>query len=332
MTSTNSSGKSSVIQAIRMAKLVKDNPSSLPYIPGYGNFNDLKSKLTHDDKILISISGDIGCLEFCLNKNNISIINESIQDIAFDYIGADRYGPRVTLPTMPENKPVTIGSRGEHAVDFFNNFADVVIPEELRHPNAQGNILRHQLNAWMSEITPGVDLHFNIFKNTDISSLNINEFRSTNTGFGISYTLPIVLSALVMASVGSEDNLSAKLKEWYINKNKILIIENPEAHLHPSGQTKLGELLTLVSNCGVQVIVETHSDHFVDGVRLTVKQAKTENPIDRNIIFYFFSKEPVVQPTETKYEEILVLPDGQLSKWPKGFFDQLRINLSNLIR
>ena len=80
------------------------------------------------------------------------------------------------------------------------------------------------------------------------------------------------------------------------------------------------------------MIVETHSDHFVDGVRLTVKQAKTENPIDRNIIFYFFSKEPVVQPTETKYEEILVLPDGQLSKWPKGFFDQLRINLSNLIR
>ena len=87
-------------------------------------------------------------------------------------------------------------------------------------------------------------------KNAGVTS---NEYRPTSVGFGIAYVLP-VLVALLSA-----------------NEKYMVIIENPEAHLHPRGQVAMGELIARAAAAGVQVIVETHSDHVLNGVRLAVK-------------------------------------------------------------
>ena len=71
-------------------------------------------------------------------------------------------------------------------------------------------------------------------------------YEPTATGFGISYVIPIVVQALVASTMN----------------NSVLIIENPEAHLHPYSQSQLGKFLTLVALNGVQIIVETHSEHI----------------------------------------------------------------------
>ena len=112
-----------------------------------------------------------------------------------------------------------------------------------------GDTLENDLEKWLSEISPG----FSISTLSDSTSQTINlsfvkerqNFKSINVGFGLSYIAP-VLTTLLMAKEGD-----------------LVIIESPEAHLHPKGQRKMGELLSEISSKGVQIITETHSDHIV---------------------------------------------------------------------
>ena len=56
----------------------------------------------------------------------------------------------------------------------------------------------------------------------------------------------------------------------------MLIVENPEIHLHPSGQSELVEFLAFLAQSGVQVIVETHSDHIYNGIRKSICQDRID--------------------------------------------------------
>jgi len=138
-----------------------------------------------------------------------------------------------------------------------------------------------------------------------------NAYRSTNVGFGITYTLP-VLVALLSAEPGT-----------------ILLLENPEAHLHPQGQVRIGELIARAAHGGVQVLLETHSDHVLNGIRLAVHSGKI--PPDKVKLHYFRREERNGQA----YVEVL-LPqidrDGRIDQWPDGFFDQWDKSLEGLLQ
>ena len=130
-------------------------------------------------------------------------------------------------------------------------------------------------------------------------------YRATNVGFGLSYTLPVL--AALLSPPGS-----------------LCLIENPEAHLHPRGQTKLADLAVRASLAGVQVIVETHSDHFIDGVRIAVRDGLIRPD---QTAFHYFEREG----GKTVVSSPQVDADGRLSSWPAGFFDQHEENLARLI-
>ena len=130
-------------------------------------------------------------------------------------------------------------------------------------------------------------------------------YRATNVGFGISYTLP-VLAALLSPS------------------GTLCLIENPEAHLHPRGQTKLGELAVRAGLSGVQVIVETHSDHFIDGVRIAVRDRLIE---PSSIAIHYFERRGITAAVSSPQLDT----EGRLSSWPEGFFDQHEKNLAKLL-
>ena len=121
-------------------------------------------------------------------------------------------------------------------------------------------------------------------------------YRATNVGFGLSYALPVILALL--AKPGT-----------------LCLIENPEAHLHPRGQTKLAELAARASKAGVQVIAETHSDHFMDGVRIAVRDGLIEPDA---ATFHYFER----KGNQTVVSSPQIDSDGRLSSWPIGFFDQ----------
>ena len=325
----NNSGKSSLIQAIRMCLAARDAEN--PYIDGYGGYGELKSHSSASDEVMSIVLGTKrGDAVLTLLESRHEVANSKILPFT-QFVSADRYGPRVQLPAMREDvEAMTVGVHGEYSAHYASTLERIIVAPPLRHPDAAANTLKHQLTKWMGEISPGIKIDFDVLKKYDASQLQVDGARPTNSGFGISYVMPIVLCLLTMSGSMGEDDSDWRVKSWFDFLRKqggLLLIENPEAHLHPRGQTCLGQLTALASSSGLQVIVETHSDHFIDGIRIAVKHAGVVQHGDISI--KYFSKN---ENEETEIEEIAVLPDGKLSKWPSGFFDQMSINLRELAK
>lgn len=243
---------------------------------------------------------------------DISFFPCSLFSDDFQYIEAERTGPRrffeVSNYKVKEHRQM--GSKGEYAPCFLSIFGDEDIDNEnVAHSEAASLKIKDQLEGWMQEIRPGTRIHFYEYPGMDMLNLNFsfshenlvsNQFRSTNVGFGITYTLPVIL-ALISARKGA-----------------LIMLENPEAHLHPRGQAKLGELISLTSSGGVQVVVETHSDHVLNGIRVAAYHNKIS---PKDIVLHFF--ENAVKDDEILIDVISPQIDrnGRIDRWPKGFFD-----------
>lgn len=324
----NNSGKSTLMQALRMglAHSVEDSP----YLDGLGGYAELKSQLSppHAPIELELIDNKKNASHLLITSTGYEYKSKELSNF-FQYISADRFGPRVGLPIIGDDiSRYSVGSRGQFSAHYASIFENTVVAEHLRHSGSTSNILRHQLASWMGEIAPGVSLDFDVLRRYDASNMLVDGKRSTNSGFGISYTLPIVLALLTMSGAIGEDDSDARLKSWFEameGKPGILFLENPEAHLHPQGQTSMGRLLALAAAAGVQIVVETHSDHILDGIRLAVRREATVNYKD--VTIKFLEKD---SNGATQISDIQVKEDGKLDRWPRGFFDQISINLRAL--
>lgn len=239
----------------------------------------------------------------------------------FNYLNAERYGPRKALPLDDRHgRLFDLGKHGEYVLNSLLQHQDKIALRDgdpRRLESAPGDRLRDQLEAWLDEISPGVRLNIAGLAAADIAvgsfsfgregALRSPDYRPTNVGFGLSYILP-VLSALLAAPKGG-----------------LVIIENPEAHLHPRGQTRMGELCARTAAAGVQVIIETHSDHVLDGARLTVR----DGTLGRDDAVFHYLRQVDGQAVRRSPE---IDADGRLSDWPEGFFDQHRKNAARLAR
>lgn len=239
----------------------------------------------------------------------------------FQYLRADRSSPAVSFPKAYHlvSERRFLGSRGEFTTHFLSLYRDEDVPSPLRHPKEPAPGLLSQVNAWLKEFSPGVSLEVEDIARTDTMRLDYfyggsaglsgsNPYRSTNVGFGLTYVLPVLVACLASAK-GS----------WFL-------IENPEAHLHPQGQAAIGQLLARCAAIGNKVIVETHSDHVLNGVRLAVK----DGDIDASEVGINFFKrgETSVQPKHIQPE---LTPSGRVTSWPDGFFDQWDKALDRLV-
>lgn len=226
------------------------------------------------------------------------------------YLSAYRIEPQL-LYNIENDEDVErryFGKNGEYAIQYLKKYAgdevknkSVLIGEKLT--------LFDQVKAWLNIIAPGVSPVIDIDMSSRKAQLKYeyiedrektNSYKSINVGFGITYVLPIVVG-LVAA-----------------RKGDIILIENPEAHIHPKGQRMLGELIAAAGAGGVQVIVETHSDHILNGIRVAVKKEKLEP--EKAGFFFFYKdmddcyKHKILQPKVDK--------NGRLNEWPEGFFDE----------
>jgi predicted ATPase len=176
-------------------------------------------------------------------------------------------------------------------------------------------VLRAQVEAWLGEISPGTLISLSPSQNTDTISLQFsfgtsNKYRATNVGFGITYVLPILI-AILSSNAGS-----------------LLLIENPEAHLHPKGQAEMGGLLARAASCGIQVIIETHSDHVLNGIRVAAHDGKIES---QDIQLHFFQRKVHDGTTQNEVSSLLIDRDGRIDHWPDGFFDEWDKSLEALL-
>lgn len=301
LTGLNSSGKSSVLQAIRMLER-RARKTDNCLLDGYGDWNELKCN--HSDSIsLKAVLNDGSTMCVSANDNEEKPFEGSFPEVL--YVSADRFGPQKSIPVSYN---IELGCKGENIVKVIEHFAEKELPTCMQHPDAEGVTFEYNLKAWLNIISPGVTFRTEIKKDTDMSFTWFDDHRAMNVGFGLSYALTVIVALLV----GS------------LNKS-VILIENPEAHLHPKGQTEMAKLITQTIESGAQVIVETHSDHLFDGFRLSVKAEPTLS--DRIIAYWFTLNEDRL----TEFEKIHILEDGRVDNWPESMFDQFEINALQLL-
>ena len=236
----------------------------------------------------------------------------------FCYLCAERLGPRDVLGASAANvAELDVGVRGEFVAQVLASFdRSRVRAGRLEDSSTETQIssLLHQTESWMSQIVRPTQIDAEWFPNTLVTRLRFKTpglraewTRAPNAGFGISYALPVVVAAL-RAEVGG-----------------LLLVENPEAHLHPAGQSKIGSFLARVAADGVQIFLETHSDHVLNGIRVAVADGSAAL-LPEQVAIHFFR----VQDDGPALQSMELQRTGQLTAWPAGFFDQAQVDLAAL--
>src|SRR5205814_490223 len=147
-------------------------------------------------------------------KNENDIYNSELFLEGFQYLSAERIGPRAafTMADYVVKRQHQLGSRGEYTAHFLAAYGkDVLAIPALSHPDGSSSELLHQTEAWLQSVSPGVRLYVTPFQGIDTVQLQYsfitgddesNRYRPTNVGFGLTYTLPVVV-AILAAKPGS---------------------------------------------------------------------------------------------------------------------------------
>lgn len=330
----NAAGKSSIIQGILLAKSASESSDineielNGPYNLSLGRFQDvLCSTADIHEGFSITLYEEIAKVHYAFylaNENRpytVKLISPStyeefshIKEYSLHYLNSERLGPRKGQKYDTRDK-LTTGFQGEF-VNFAINQADlnfVKVPESIKNPLGLERFST-QVEAWMQLIVNDFRLKVDPIPEVDMFTVSFGNghlgryIPPTSTGFGISYCLPIVTAGLLATT----------------QEKPLLIVENPEAHLHPFSQSRIGKFLALISLAGVQVIIETHSEHVVNGVRLQLAERKQS---DKGKVHFITQMNG-----ESMNKGIGIKSNGELSNWPKGFFDQEKNDLFELLK
>lgn len=236
------------------------------------------------------------------------------------YISAERIGPKLSFTPSSDE---WIDKRGEHTIQLLYERQYDSVDERIIEGMSDifpdfdeedfSPMVNDVLNFWMTKMFGTAAATVSYIETANIYTLGISTeqkggkavFKPTNVGFGYSYALPILIAGLTA------------------RKDTILIVENPESHLHPSAQSMITKFLGLVANCGVQVFVETHSEHILNALRVMVVQ-RSMKARDINVM-YFDSQ------LEDYFETIAIEENGKMDHWPANFFDQAEKDLNVLL-
>lgn len=331
----NSSGKSTVIQAILFViQYVSNqymrnkffNPLNGPLI-SWGDFIEVKNYNKHTREFSVELYGTNGIIKVSVSQNEDNSINHGLlndHDVDFEefdyhnkkinYISSNRIGSQDLYNKNYENSHL-FGINGEYSVHYFDEHKNDFLIEELRVESDGGYTLDAQLNHWLKKIL-NTEIRTETIQGTDKVKLSFihGNFEGTprlvrpkNIGAGLSYVISILIAGL-----------SSKVGD-------LIIIENPEIQLHPKAQSGVAEFLAHISNSGVELIIETHSDHIFNGVRKSIFNKEINK--DDVKIYYFSSDERM----STNVSKIELDSNGVILNHELGLFDQFDEDLDVLL-
>lgn len=296
----NSTGKSTCLQAILDA-LYYSSSEARTILQDYDfSFDAMANKYENAKEYRVLIEdengNEIDCKDtkegekYCMNGTELELEKNVF------YLGANRLGyskfERVS-------KDWHVGTQGEYIFGDFHKNKSTPIAEGLRILPDSDTLSAH-LDYWLSKIlkTPfrmdTIDV-----TNTDVAvsykADQISSLSPAQLGVGVSYVAKVILMCL------------------RANPGDVLLIENPEIHLHPAAQAALGEFLVYVVNAGIQLVIETHCDHLINMIRYKVYDGKLSN---EDVVIYY--KENIQNP----FVKIELDKNGRyLEEIPAGFFD-----------
>ncbi len=225
-------------------------------------------------------------------------------------VGPYRAPPASLSPFRTHVGGSLVGLYGEYAAEAFvriSERASNVVPPGTRADEPVGRVM----NAWWSyilqeEIAVRVEEVNRLGYTVRLDTRAIANRSFGQVGFGLSQLWPILVAALA-SSPGD-----------------LVIVETPEAHLHPGAQHRVAQLFVALARHGRQVIVETHSEHVVAAAGLAVKNRQISRD---DLALSYFSQPAGV----TEVERIPVDPSGRRLAAPVGFFDQSAQELVELL-
>lgn len=342
LTGANSAGKSSVIQSLLLLKkvsearskrqgtvievMLNDDANDSKYALELGMYDDIRYRSDNDyDDFFSSESKDIcfvlqgGTAKIEPTNNhdaeksvNVSLDEQSIEllsrilDNGFVYLNADREAPHYNYKNVSNNDFCDCHGRNTGSVIRKHENDNCPKSRSLRF--ADNNKWKVELDKWLEYIFPGVILNVVLGQDQDSYQIRVHDNAATNVGFGITYVLPILVSGMT------------------VPKGGILIVENPEAHLHAKAQSNMGYFLARMAAAGVRVIIETHSEHIVNGIRRMIVEGKTKMSHEDMTIYFFQNKGGEKNIMEFGMDEW-----GNLEEFPIDFFDQVRQDMFELM-
>jgi predicted ATPase len=280
--------------------------------PQKDKYLDIDESISKEDQDL-SIGKEVSLLDYYFSYRATFIFLREIWS-GFRYIGPIREAPKRFYP-FNDLRIIDIGINGENMPLVLAVEKETIVPKYYRCIYKKKSIEKYELrdkdklidsvNWWLSDFKKLPPIHSinelsGIINQVKVDSLGI-ELDLTDVGFGVSQILPIIVECLRMA------------------EGETIILEQPEIHLHPSLQSKLADFFICMAKSGKNLVVETHSEHFIN--RLCLRIAQEESNDTRNLINILFvscdeeNKSSIAKPIEiNKY--------GEIENWPVGFFDE----------
>jgi predicted ATPase len=342
LTGVNGRGKSSLLQALLILSqsALKNEDMKELIINGefidFGNFDDIKNSETSRKKninfkfnMVPSIDIELQYKENLNDAFSAKCVNfkttpqgkkaDFIQLIKFiHYVSADRHGPLKYVDKLSLPKFIHVGTRGEYTINILANDINLPNVNDVMCRGDNAHSICQQTEEWLGYILDGAKI---AIKGKDKESgvlymlldnkKNSPLYKPINVGFGYSYILPLIVTGLIA------------------KKGETIIIENPEAHLHPKAQSRIAEFFARVASYGVQVFIESHSEHILNGIRRACLSPSKRGFSYNDVNVYFF--DGYKKSTDIKPRLIKIMKDGDLSDFPIDFFDQTRQDLLEII-
>lgn len=353
LTGVNSSGKSSVIQALLLLRqnyLLRNLDKGLDLNGnlcriGLGRDAICQSADTDDIRFELLVDGGQGAEWVFLDDNSslqksfvklhYSACSLRTQELGlfsnnFHYISVARWDPRESYPlntSIVEERHQFSIEKGQcellpHYLYHYGKEVATIVPQELFCPGCQSVDFLTQVSAWESLISENVrvvpklegtayTLNYAYHRQGDL--VESPEYSAYNVGSGLSYVLPII-AALLSTPVGG-----------------LVVIENPEIHVHEQGQSRLASLIARAAQYGVQIIVETHSETILNGLLVASRRfEKSGVGVDKNnVAIYHFEKNMDSQTSQI--HPVHIIGNGEIDVQPTAFFEQGRLDTNYLM-
>lgn len=302
LTGLNSTGKSTCFQAILAALYHNNGKNACILLSSYDmSFARNRNRNVNAKIVSIDIKYDENHYVKTQIRDDEAVYCDSSEAIDLEdsiyYLSANRLAYDLEMESVsPKFK---VGMQGEYIFGTFEAEKSKQLDASLIKAK-ESDTLSAQLNWWLTYIL-GIKFEMQTEKITTnrvkvfYKSNDLPDLSPQQLGVGVSYLAKILIMCL------------------RANKGDVLMLENPEIHLHPAAQSRLGEFFVFISNAGIQLLIETHCENLINKIQYEVYKNHISNT---DAVLYY--KGGITSP----FQRLNFLSNGKFNvDFPEGFFD-----------
>lgn len=230
-------------------------------------------------------------------------LHQFLQDRTYHLAGL-RVAPQPLYPFTTLASDSDVGSRGENLAMVLLTIGDREVTWARPDGSVTAGPLLEAVRVWARHLQLLDDL-YPVHRGAQGVAIEVEQggetLDVTAVGVGVSQVLPVLVRCLLA------------------NPGDLVLLEQPELHLHPAAQLALADFLYHCVRSGRQIIVETHSEHLVNRLRRRVAEDVDEPELSAQLISIVFAER---RGPATEYQQIDLTTAGGFRNWPTGFFPE----------